>query len=201
MTFVKCFARHFGNFFAFIGVIVLVGCSSTQPVSTGISKSTSKSVLGEQYRTDYVKAITDCEKGNFLQASATLNRIMEHAPGFAEGWANLGLAQLRAGNIAQAKQAATNALQLEPQSAPLHNLLGLIAVEIGTYKEAEQHYSQALQINPKLANAHYNLGLLNDIYYQNISKAIQHYERYLSLITTADPDTENWVAELKRNVK
>lgn len=182
-------------------VFFLASCATTPPASTGIDQATRKSVLSEQYRSDYAKAIADLDAQNYDHASTLLNRITANNPGFVEGWANLSLAQLHTGNISQAKQTANNALTLEPQSASLYNLLGLISVESGAYKDAEQHYARALQLNPELANAHFNLGLLNDIYYQNIAKAIQHYERYLALINTADPDTESWVAELKRNVK
>jgi tetratricopeptide (TPR) repeat protein len=187
--------------FALLGLLLLVSCSSTQPVNTGIAQSTHKSALGDQYRGDYAKALADLEANNNAQAANALTKVMANNPGFVAGWANLALAQLRAGDAAKAKQAMDNALQLDPQSAPLKNLAGLIAVEIGTYKDAEQYYEQALQLNPNLANAHYNLALLNDIHYQNVPKAIEHYERYIALINTADPDTEAWITELKRNLK
>lgn len=182
-------------------VLLLAGCTSTTPSTSDISQSTNKTSLNEKYRSDYAKALAEIEAKNFAQASAGLSRIMNDNPGFAEGWANLALAQLRAGNIGDAKQAANNASKLEQQSAPLQNLLGLINVEDGAYKTAEKHYARALELKPDFANAHYNLALLNDIYYQNIAKAIQHYERYLALIKNTDPDTEAWVAELKRNLK
>lgn len=184
-----------------VALLLLAGCASTPPTTGGIAQSTGKSALNEKYRGDYTKAINALEAKDYPQASAALIPIMAANPGFIEGWANLALAQLRQGDVAQARQSVGNALQLEPQSAALENLSGLISVEEGAYKTAEQHYARALQLNPNLANAHYNLALLNDIYYQNIARAIQHYERYLALINNADPDTEAWVEELKRNLR
>ena len=183
------------------GILLLAGCSSTPTVDRGIAQSTSKTSLDEKFRGDYASALKNLEAKEYAQASSGLNKIVANNPGFVDGWANLALAQLRANDIAQAKQAAANAHQLEPQSATLENLLGLIDVEDGAYKTAEKHYSRALELNPNLANAHYNLALLNDVYYQNIANAIKHYERYLALINNADPDTEAWVAELKRKLK
>ena len=200
MGFFNGFSSQLARALVIGGAFFLVSCASTPPAATGIDQATRKSPLGEQYRSDYVKAISDLDTQNFDQASTALNRITTNNPGFVEGWANLSVAQLRAGNISQAKQTANKALKLEPQSATLYNLLGLISVESGAYKNAEQYYARALQLNPELANAHFNLALLNDIYFQNIAKAIQHYEHYLALINTADPDTESWVAELKRNL-
>jgi tetratricopeptide (TPR) repeat protein len=184
-----------------MAALLLAGCTSAPSSTSGITQSTNKSALNEKYRSDYTEALNALEAKKYSQASDALIRIMANNPGFIEGWANLALAQLRKGDIPQARQSANNALQLEPQSAPLENLSGLISLEEGAYKAAEQHYARALQLNPNLANAHYNLALLNDIYYQNIAKAIQHYERYLALINNADPDTEAWVEELKRNLK
>lgn len=182
------------------GMLFLAGCVSAPPSSTGISQATNKSGLNEKYRSEYLRALNALEEKNYMPASVTLNKVMADNPGFVEGWANLALAQLHAGDIQAAKQSVNNALQLD-QQAGLYNLAGLVAAEDGAYKTAEQHYARAIQINPNLANAHYNLALLNDIYYQNITKAIQHYERYLALINDADPDTEAWVQELKRNLK
>lgn len=182
------------------GLLFLTGCASAPPSSTGISQATNKSGLNEKYRSEYLRALNALEEKNYKPASVTLNKVMADNPGFVEGWANLALAQLHAGDIQAAKQSVNNALQLD-QQAGLYNLAGLVAAEDGAYKTAEQHYARAIQINPNLANAHYNLALLNDIYYQNIAKAIQHYERYLALINDADPDTEAWVQELKRNLK
>lgn len=183
------------------GILLLAGCSSAPTTNRGIAQSTSKTSLDEKFRGDYTSALKNLEAKEYAQASSGLSKIVESNPGFVDGWANLALAQLKTNDISQAKQSAANALQLEPQSATLENLLGLIDVEDGAYKTAEKHYSRALELNPNMANAHYNLALLNDIYYQNVAKAIQHYERYLALINNADPDTEAWVAELKRKLK
>ena len=183
------------------GLFFLAGCASAPPSSTGIAQATNKSGLNEKYRSEYLRALNALEEKNYKPASAALSKVMADNSGFVEGWGNLALAQLHNGEIQAAKQSVNNALQLEQQGAALYNLAGLIAAEDGAYKTAEQHYARALQINPNLANAHYNLALLNDIYYQNIAKAIQHYERYLALINEADPDTEAWVQELKRNLK
>lgn len=181
-------------------VLLLAGCTTTQSIPGGIAQHTGKAALNEKFRSDYISALKQLESNNYTQANAELSRIMADNAGFSEGWTNLALAQLKTGNINQAKQSASNAAQLEQQSAALQNLLGLISIEDGAYKMAEQHYVQALKLNPNLANAHYNLALLNDIFYQNTAKAIQHYEHYLTLLNNADPDTEAWVAELKRKM-
>lgn len=182
-------------------VTVITGCASKAPSSTGIAQSTLKSGLSENSRQDYLNAINELEGKDYQRASSNLQRVMAGNPGFVEGWGNLALAQLHLGEIQTAKQSLDNALQLDQESAMLQNLAGLIAIEEGMYEIAEKYYMRAISLNPSMANAHYNLALLHDIYYQDIGKAIQHYERYLSLINNADTDTEAWVQELKRNLK
>lgn len=189
-------------FFVFLlsGLLSLASCTSTAPKTAGIDQPTSKAALDEKFRDDYDSALRDMSAKQYQRASSGLNRVMANNPGYLEGWCNLALAYLRSGDIPQAKQAADKAAQLQQRSAPLENLLGLISVEDGAYKTAEQHYIKAITLDPSFANAHYNLALLNDIFFQDIAKAVQHYERYLSLIRNADPDTEAWVVELKRNL-
>jgi tetratricopeptide (TPR) repeat protein len=66
---------------------------------------------------------------------------------------------------------------------------------------AEKGYKEALQLREKYPAAHYNLGLLYDTYYQDVDRAIVHYDRYLELSDGSDKKTQSWVDELKQKVK
>ena len=185
----------------FISVLVFSGCSATPKPSGAIAQSVQKTSLSENSRPGYTQALNKLKNKNYSDASNDLQKIMTENPGFIEGWSNLALAQLKAGNISQAKQALDNAIKLEQNSALIENLAGLIDVENGSYKSAEQHYATAIRLNPNLANSQYNLALLYDVYYQNVPKAIQHYERYLALTNSVDAETTSWVEELKRKLQ
>ncbi len=84
--------------------------------------------------------------------------------------------------------------------AEVHNVLGLLAVEQKAFKKAETEYLLAVTLDKKLASAHYNLALLYDIYFQDIDKAYQSYQTYLSL-NPNDSKTRDWVDQLKYSLE
>ena len=81
------------------------------------------------------------------------------------------------------------------------NLSGLLNVEKADYQAAEKDYLAAIALKKDYPAAHYNLANLYDVFYQDINKAIAHYEQYLALTDNADKNTISWVNELKAKLK
>ncbi|HSC66707.1 MAG TPA: tetratricopeptide repeat protein [Cellvibrio sp.] len=178
---------------------LLASCSSGPKATQGAPTASAKvEQLAEKDRAAYVAALADLEKGNTKEAAASLNKIAYANPGYPDAWVNLASASYKTKNIDAAKIAIEHAHKLQPQSADIDNVRGLIYVEEGRYKDAEQLYIAALNLDPKNAGIHYNLALLYDVYYQDLAKAITHYESYLSLSTQKDEETEAWRDELKQ---
>lgn len=183
----------------FVIAVLLVGCSSG-PSSTGDAPDINAKAapLAQKDRAIYTNALTALEKGNAKEAAASLTKIANANPGYLDAWINLASANYQLKDLEATKRAIAHAHKLQPTSAAINNIRGLISAEEGRYKEAEQLYLAALKLEPKNPSTHYNLALLYDIYYQDLTQAISHYESYLSLSSQKDEATEAWVDELKQ---
>ena len=68
------------------------------------------------------------------------------------------------------------------------------------FKDADAAYQRAVQIDPQYAIAWLNLGVLCDLYLQQPERALEAYERYLSLAQPPDAKVNSWVTELKKRL-
>lgn len=189
--------------FVVLIVSMLLSACATNPKSP-----TSAPVVGAKAaplaandRTTYANAIAELEQGNAKEATASLAKIADANPGYVVVWVNLAMANYTIKRNEDAIRAIEHAHKLQPQAVDILNVKGLIYAEEGRYKEAEQLYLTAVKLDSKNANVHYNLALLYDIYYQDIAKAVPHYENYLSLSNKKDEKTEAWTDELKQTLK
>ncbi len=81
----------------------------------------------------------------------------------------------------QAIAAFQKAIALDPTMVLAHLNLGNAYSVIKKYAEAKSAYDQALALEPDLALAHYNLGIIYRYNLPDVSKAIEHWQRYLEL--------------------
>lgn len=182
-------------------VLLLNACTtkSGTPKDTPVT-STTAAPLADKDIPLYTNAIAALNAGNAKESAASLTRVTEKNPGYLDAWVNLAIAEYSLKRINEAKRAIGQAHILQSQSADISNIQALICIDDGRYKEAEQHYLTALKLDANNANVHYNLALFYDIYYQDIAKAIPHYEHYLSLLNQKDEETEAWTEELKNTL-
>lgn len=181
-------------------VVVVTGCSST----TGDSKKsipTKGAELNIDEQKSYLEALEALKTENADKAIPPLARIANNHPEHLGVWINLANAYVTTAKINEAQSALARAKTLSPNLAEVYNLQGLIAASKGEYGNAEKSYLQAIQLRSNYPSAHYNLALLYDIYYQDIDKAVAHYDRYLELSDGTDKKTLGWVAELKQKIK
>ena len=61
-------------------------------------------------------------------------------------------------------------------------------------------FARALVLDPNYADAERNLAILHDLYLDNPSAALPHFERYQLLTQGADTQVTAWVAELKARI-
>lgn len=186
----------------FVVAALLISACSSGPGSTGAvpTINAKASPLAAKDQAAYTSALADFEKGDVKAAATALTKITDANPGYFDGWLNLAITQYQLKDFTAAKRALANAQQLQTTSAQVNNLRALLSTEEGKYKDAEQLYLASLKLEPKNANTHYNLALLYDIYYQDLPKAVSHYESYLSLSSQKDEETEAWTAELKQKM-
>lgn len=184
-----------------VAAILLSGCA-TAPTPEKAGRTTGViTMLTSTEAKNYEKALTSIQEGEPEKAVARLKKLASANPQHPGLWINLAVACYKTGDLQQATDAVTQATALNDKVPELKNLAGLIAVDQGQYTLAETNYLEAIKLKESYADAQYNLALLYDIFYQDIAKALIHYERYLAVINDGDPATKNWTAELKRTLK
>ena len=116
------------------------------------------------------------------------------------------LAQLKPGRyarteVADAPAAPAAGPALPPETDPaVQNQLGVQKRQAGQFADAKAAYERALALDPNYADAERNLAILHDLYLDNPSAALPHFERYQLLTQGADTQVTAWVAELKARI-
>lgn len=177
-------------------VLIMAGCA-TSPVPSAKEQAT----LSASENTLYQEALTSMKAGDMDRASASFKKLTQSQPNFIGAWINLASSYYNSKKFVEANSALTKAKSLNPNLAEVYNLAGLLDIEKGEYQAAEKNYLAALALNKDYANAHYNLALVYDIFYQDTTEAILHYEQYLALSGNSDKSTLSWVTELKAKLK
>ncbi|WP_250658404.1 tetratricopeptide repeat protein [Alkalimarinus coralli] len=149
---------------------------------------------------DYNDALAFIDQGELVKADRLLIKIAETYPDLAAPLYNLGI-------IAEAQQDLDNAVSFYKQAIEkdknyylAFNNLGVIARTLGNFEDARDYYQQGLTVAPDNPELHYNMAVLNEIYLHDYAKAVEHYERYLTLNNEKSEDKKvaNWIKDLKR---
>lgn len=101
--------------------------------------------------------------GQFAEAASLCKRALQSAPGYAEGWYNLGLACRGQGLKKQAIVAFKKAASLADDNPDAQNSIGWQFIELDAHDEAEKCLQQALSLAPDFTFALSNLGILRRI--------------------------------------
>jgi tetratricopeptide (TPR) repeat protein len=110
------------------------------------------------------------------------------------------LALLNPGRYARVEVATPSAAvpALAPEIDPaVQNAFGVEQRRLGHFAEARAAYERALALDPNHADAERNLAILHDLYLDNPTAALPHYERYQVLTLGADKEVTAWLTELK----
>jgi tetratricopeptide (TPR) repeat protein len=142
-------------------------------------------------------AVAMLNAGNFSAAEGAFRSLASTYPSYSGPLINLGILQAKAGRLDEAEKTLKSALARKADSAHAYNHLGIVYRRQGRFKEADEAYTRAVQIDPNYANAYLNLGVLCDLYLQQPDRALEAFERYLSLTSAPDERVGAWVKELK----
>ena len=112
--------------------------------------------------------------------------------------ANIGLMHRAAGRDAEAVAALERAVAASPMQPRFFNELGIAYRNNGQFAKAQAAYEQALTLDANHAAALLNLGILHDLYLGNGPKALELYERYLTLSPSGDAAVTKWAADLRK---
>jgi len=120
-------------------------------------------------------------------------------PEYAGPELNLGLLYLRDSHLPEAEAAFNTALKRSPTNPIAANELGIVERKLGKFAQAEAAYAHAIAAEPNYAPAHLNLGMLYDLYLGEPQKALDQFERYIS-IAGENKQVAGWVVELRKRV-
>ncbi len=99
--------------------------------------------------------------GRFDLAGALLDRVIQIAPNYTEGWFQRSGLFLRDKNYGEALRDLNEVLKLEPRHFPAWYRTGEILESLGSREEAQTAYQKALSIHPFLAPAEAGLARLS----------------------------------------
>jgi tetratricopeptide (TPR) repeat protein len=125
------------------------------------------------------------------------------AQGIYDEWVQKSFAELallNPGRYARVEAATPSAVvpAPAPEADPaVQNAFGVEQRRLGRFAEAQAAYERALALDPNHAEAERNLAILHDLYLDNPTAALPHYERYQLLTLGADKEVTAWLTELK----
>ena len=181
-------------------IIALTACTQVpeRPSTTSSQAlSNEKISISSGEREEYKRGLIALHNNEDDEANKIFNNFIKNNPQLAGAYTNLALLHFKKKEYKQSLKLVNHALQKNPKQAQAYQLRAQIFVNSGKIHDAKKDYIQAIKLKPDYINAQYNLALLYDIYLQEISLAIKHYEIYLSLIKKPDDTTKEWVNHLK----
>lgn len=106
-------------------------------------------------------AVAQMNSNQLENALATLNRLVEAAPEFAEAWNRRATLHYIMGNYAASEADIVKTLQLEPFHFGALSGRGLVLISQGKYEEARNAFSRALEVNPNMPEVKNNIDQIN----------------------------------------
>jgi Flp pilus assembly protein TadD len=185
---------------------VLAGCGSapsapekTEAATAGEPADPAAALPPEAVQ-KFDQAVVHMSAGDAAAAEQGFLALAAAYPSYSGPLLNLGILQVRAGRFEEAEKTLHSAIERNPENAAAHNQLGIVFRKLGRFKDADAAYQRAVQIDPQYAIAWLNLGVLCDLYLQQPERALEAYERYLSLAQPPDAKVNSWVTELRKRL-
>ena len=182
-------------------VLVLSGCASTGPSSSGKSKArtTATGEVPAQALRLFELAAGVMARGDYEDAELRFKEFLRRYPDYPGGHVNLAIIHISNGDEVAAQADIDAALALNPAYPAALNQQGMLFRKNGNFLEAEAAYLKAVTASPDYALAHYNLGVLNELYLQRLEHALRHFEQY-QLLVGDDKQVGKWIVDLRRRV-
>ena len=185
---------------------MLFGCANGPADDSGSSSSTSSTSMkpvdvDSATAAAFNKAVNAMKNGRDDAAIKQFQAITQTHPNLASAFVNIGLIHLKYKRYEKAEKSLLQATTIQPADPVGQTHLGLVYRHLGKFTEAQQAYEQALKSDPRYSYAHLNAGILNDIYLNNLARALNHYQQYQALTNNADKKVDKWIIDLQRRVK
>jgi tetratricopeptide (TPR) repeat protein len=135
--------------------------------------------------------------GRIDDAEHGYRAIIQSNPELGGPHANLGVIYRNANKLSEAVAEFIQAVRLSPKQPAYLNQLGITYRHMGQFDKARDAYEQAISADANYAPAILNLGILSDMYLGDSQRALDLFNRYLTLVPNGDTAVTKWVAELK----
>jgi len=191
-------------------IVLLYGCGASAPVQPVEIQQTptesdtlatespdGKPALAPAIQTAFNKGMQAINNKEYDKAIDIFFAMSRAYPELSGPYANLGMLLAAKKDYANAEAALKQALQLNPDNPEIYNHLGLLYRQTGRFDEALQIYSQGLEHSPENINLLRNTGILLELYFNNSTEALKHYQRYLEL-QPDDKQVQIWIADLNQ---
>jgi len=148
-------------------------------------------------RTAFLAARQALIGGRLDDAERGFLALTKSNPELAGPHANLGIVYRRKQNFDESVKSLERAVQVNPKRAVYFNQLGIVYRMMGQFGKAREAYEQAIALDPDYALALLNLAILYDVYLWDGRRALELYDRYLSLSPGGDDKVKKWASDLR----
>ncbi|MEL6870067.1 MAG: tetratricopeptide repeat protein [Pseudomonadota bacterium] len=151
-------------------------------------------------QTQYSNAQTLMSVEDYAGAVQILQPLVQQHQEYPGAATTLAIALRKLARADEALALLETTLVNHDSFAPGWNEVGILHREAGRFEQAEAAYMKAVTVNPDYALAHLNLGILLDLYLARHAQALEHYERYQSLLPDEDKLVKRWIADISRRI-
>jgi len=115
------------------------------------------------------------------EALNNLKTAVDKAPASSYSYLNLSKFYIEAGDYEGALNQLRIAISIYPIFSEAYNNMGLAYMKLSLYEDARKSFIKSINIDDKNADAYFNYGILLDDYFSDSDKALENYNKYISL--------------------
>jgi tetratricopeptide (TPR) repeat protein len=135
--------------------------------------------------------------GRLDEAERGFLALTKSNPDLGGPYANLGIIYRQKQKLDESVAMLEQAVKANPKQAVYLNQLGIAYRMVGQFSKARDAYEKAIALDPNYALALLNLGILYDVYLWDGKRALELYDRYLSLSPGGDDKVKKWASDLR----
>jgi tetratricopeptide (TPR) repeat protein len=153
--------------------------------------------LSPEVQRDFEWARRALIAGKLDDAERGFLALTKSNPELGGAFANLGVVYRHKKKFEESVTALEHAVQANPKQPVYFNQLGISYRMVGQFTKAREAYEKAIALDPNYPLAHLNLGILYDVYLWDTRRALELYDRYLSLSPGGDDKVKKWASDLR----